>query len=306
MATSVWSSFWSDDEIQGLSPNGKLAALWLLTNDAVTLAGITKLGKIRFEQDTKLPLQGLQEVLKGVARGFKEYPGGFIWAKNFIRYQWKVERLAANKVAIGIYRGLLSIENKELVSDVLAEYPELRDAMSRSTPSPSYPPSKGDRRSGEGRGGDRDRVSLTTPTEAEVFEYVKAWPGEPATGTPEFQDEYVKAWLKRMDGQVYGWPPNWQRALVSSWRADHRGWSASGLVNGKNAAGGASGGSGVSPSVQSIDRRQDMKRLSDELQKLSEDAERDKQSNLPFDRQRYDQMKVLEAKIKALTAEGGE
>ena len=46
-------------------------------------------------------------------------------------------------------------------------------------------------------------------------------------GTPKMPREYVEDWLAMVNKLAVGWPRNWQRALVSAWRKDHRkGWKA--------------------------------------------------------------------------------
>lgn len=70
-----------------------------------------------------------------------------------------------------------------------------------------------------------------------VFAYAKEWPGEMASGTPVMESAWVVNFLAKINGRRE-WPRDWQRYMVSCWRADWRSFNSSSAGGGseKNAA----------------------------------------------------------------------
>lgn len=77
----------------------------------------------------------------------------------------------------------------------------------------------------------------TVPSDEEVLDFASKWQGELASGTPIMPREWVIEWLRVMNRRSGGWPLQWERALVASWRAEHRSYtelgSGAGAKNGE-------------------------------------------------------------------------
>lgn len=223
--TIIKSSIWTDEDFHVLSDEHQNNILWVLTNDNITPAGVQKLNRIKFELERKKPFDSLLQALAGLPRAFKRYgpDGSFLWSVNFIRHQWRASTLASNNMAKAIYKSIIDLPDPTLIADILREYPQLRDALAdKGDESPSKP-FGALRRAGVGK--DRyDKVQgkgagKGIPDDAEVIEWAAAWPGQPATGLDgPIPDAIVARCLARWDGSTYGWPPNWQRALISAYR----------------------------------------------------------------------------------------
>ena len=79
-----------------------------------------------------------------------------------------------------------------------------------------------------------EHSGVEIPSDAEVFAYAAAWPGEPASAAPPMPAEWVAGWLKQMNGRVVGWPLDWRRSLRATWRVEFRVWMG---LSGKNGRG---------------------------------------------------------------------
>lgn len=136
----VKGSFWTDSRIEELEPNLKLAALWLITNPARTLLGFSQTSTKRFLLDTSLPIHALEGVCKALPSSFQGLPGGWYFARNFLRHQFggKGGKLALNnKVIIAAVRQAKSLPSP-LQAAFLEAYPELLESVlgDRSETSP--------------------------------------------------------------------------------------------------------------------------------------------------------------------------
>jgi uncharacterized protein YdaU (DUF1376 family) len=69
-------------------------------------------------------------------------------------------------------------------------------------------------------------------TDAEVFEFCREWPGEPASGTPVMDPEWVMEQVRMLNGRNE-WPRNWRRWFIGCWRAEHRSRLTGGAKRGK-------------------------------------------------------------------------
>jgi hypothetical protein len=83
------------------------------------------------------------------------------------------------------------------------------------------------------------------PTDAEVEEFCKAWPGEMATGIPPgIPAVWWTRWLSwKLGDQAKAFPVNWPRVLVLAFKADWRAdkWDARGAILKKNGAAAGAG-----------------------------------------------------------------
>lgn len=127
----VKGSFWTDSRIEELDANHKLAALWLITNPARTLLGFSQTSTKRFLLDTSLSIHALEGVCKALPSSFEGLPGGWYFARNFLRHQFggKGGQLALNnKVIIAAIRQAKTLPSP-LQAAFLAAYPELLESI---------------------------------------------------------------------------------------------------------------------------------------------------------------------------------
>lgn len=71
-------------------------------------------------------------------------------------------------------------------------------------------------------------------SDSAVIEFGKNFKGEAASGMPVMPEQWIYQFLKKINGRRE-WPDDWRAFMVSSWRAEFKGWSADGSK--KNAAG---------------------------------------------------------------------
>ena len=127
----VKGSFWTDSRIEELDANHKLAALWLITNPNRTLLGFSQTSTKRFLLDTSLSIHALEGVCKALPSSFEGLPGGWYFARNFLRHQFggKGGQLALNnKVIIAAIRQAKTLPSP-LQAAFLAAYPELLESI---------------------------------------------------------------------------------------------------------------------------------------------------------------------------------
>lgn len=123
-------SFWSDPEIEAAAPEVKLAALWLITNSRTSLLGICGASPLRFQFETGLAPQVLEDTIKALPRAFKRF-GGLVFVVNYIRHQFGIgEKLTKNNFFVGLKSLFLAVKDAELSAFILEEYPEFATALS--------------------------------------------------------------------------------------------------------------------------------------------------------------------------------
>jgi len=106
LVTKISSGFWSDEDVGALSPEQKLAVLWVLTNRDMNNLGYLKISKRQFEFDTGMSIQTLEAAMKGLPRGFlfrNDEAGMRVLSVNFIYYQFSD---AVNNPANNVHRHL--------------------------------------------------------------------------------------------------------------------------------------------------------------------------------------------------------
>ena len=170
----VKGSFWTDSRIEELDANHKLAALWLITNPARTLLGFSQTSTKRFMLDTSLSIHALEGVCKALPSSFEGLPGGWYFARNFLRHQFggKGGQLALNnKVIIAAIRQAKTLPSP-LQTAFLAAYPELLESIIEA-PSETSP----------FEGGPHGVTTTTTSGETSGEGLSQGGPGETAAGS---------------------------------------------------------------------------------------------------------------------------
>jgi hypothetical protein len=170
----VKGSFWTDSRIEELDAHHKLAALWLITNPARTLLGFSQTSTKRFLLDTSLSIHALEGVCKALPSSFEGLPGGWYFARNFLRHQFggKGGQLALNnKVIIAAIRQAKTLPSP-LQAAFLAAYPELLESIIEA-PSETSP----------FEGGPHGVTTTTTSGETSGEGLSQGRPGETAAGS---------------------------------------------------------------------------------------------------------------------------
>ncbi len=126
MDATIKASFWTDNRVEELDKDGKLACLWLFTNPARDLCGFTKVSNKRFTFETGLSASDLEGVCKGLPSSIKEVSKGVFFAVNFIRQQFgNGGKLSlGNKVIVAAARYADKLPEK-MRDAFFLEYPEL-------------------------------------------------------------------------------------------------------------------------------------------------------------------------------------
>lgn len=157
MNVRITPGFWSDPEIEELSAEMKLAALWALTNSRTTVFGYVEVSDRRYEFETSSPYQALIGLCEAHPKGFVKCGKG-IWVRKFISYQIGTgKRLIDNNYCRTLIKELREYSEHPVFENVLSEYPELRpcfessdtesdEALAKGLPSPRAEKSREEQR----------------------------------------------------------------------------------------------------------------------------------------------------------------
>lgn len=134
MDPKITSAIWSNIEFDQATPAGKLAALWLITNEHVDVLGYADLSLRRFVFETQLDEQALAEGFKALGKGLEKVGKGY-WLRNYIGVQFgRGPSLCRNNFARGITNRLVGGCDPALVRLILAEYVELLEVKGFVSP----------------------------------------------------------------------------------------------------------------------------------------------------------------------------
>lgn len=134
MDPKITSAIWSNIEFDQATPAGKLAALWLITNEHVDMLGYADLSLRRFVFETQLDEQALAEGFKALGKGLEKVGKGY-WLRNYIGVQFgRGPSLCRNNFARGITKRLGGGCDPALVRLILAEYVELLEVKGFVSP----------------------------------------------------------------------------------------------------------------------------------------------------------------------------
>jgi hypothetical protein len=135
MNVRITPEFWSDPQIEELTAEQKLAALWVMTNSRTTLFGYVEISERRFEFETSTPYQALVSLCEAHPKGFIKTGKG-IWVRKFISYQFGTgKKLIDNNFCKPLAKELREYSDHPVFSEVIAEYPELNEYFTASTTS---------------------------------------------------------------------------------------------------------------------------------------------------------------------------
>jgi len=150
MHSQVKSIFWSDDRVGALSPEEKLAILWLMTNSRLDLCGFCRPEKRWFEFETGIPFEALGRACKGFTNSIHTLEDGTIFIRNYVRHQCSKNGAVSthNKIVIGAVKHALGM-SEALRRAFFEANPELQKLASEI--SEITKPSQGHQR-GKGKG----------------------------------------------------------------------------------------------------------------------------------------------------------
>jgi hypothetical protein len=126
LKTKISSDFWSHPEIENSNPETRLAALWLMTNERVTLFGYAEITDRRFAFETGLSKEALTETLRALGNTFVQTSKGY-WIRNYIKDQFgSGDALRANNMGKAVAKALAACGDKDVIDLVESHYPEFQ------------------------------------------------------------------------------------------------------------------------------------------------------------------------------------
>jgi hypothetical protein len=130
MDATVKAAFWSDPRVEELNAEGKLAALWLITNSQRDLLGFTRSTTRRFTFETGLEAEHLEAPCKALPSSFQAPSEGVFFSVNFLRHQFGQggEISLRNKVIQSAIKKAKTLPCP-LQGAFLKAYPELVEAV---------------------------------------------------------------------------------------------------------------------------------------------------------------------------------
>lgn len=125
MDTKISAQFWGKDRIENAPAEVKLAALWMLTNSRVNMAGYAETTEKRFAFETGLAPEWYARALDALHATFKALPGGY-WIRGYITHQiGRGDSLVRNHMAKPLVACLKGLGRPSVIELVIEEYPEL-------------------------------------------------------------------------------------------------------------------------------------------------------------------------------------
>jgi predicted transposase YbfD/YdcC len=249
-------SIWHDPLITSLTDAQFRAFCWLWSNPGRNVIGLSLLEPKQFEDQARVPVDvclSLLSPLKGLVVSWRGYKG-LEGASNgpelihmlVVSFIGDVFEGNALKPPSNLYKGICNAverlpEQPRLI--MLQNYPFLAKDLRKPLQAPSRDlseeaPSR-DLEKKKEKEKEKEKESCTLSTDAEVIEWAAAWPGEPASGAPTMDPQWVFDWLARMRSRSGpdSFPVNWKLAIVAAWRSAFRTHGlGGGPVNGRSGA----------------------------------------------------------------------
>lgn len=239
MNVKISPDFWTDPEMEDISPNARYAVLWLLTNPRVNLLGYAEIGRKRFVFETGLAIEALDGAFEALPRAFVRR-GDAYWVRGFIRHQFgRGDALVKNNMGRAIGRELEGLGRAWVVEEVLREYPELKavstmemieglgEGLSESDKDKEQSKSKSKSKSREdGGAGGSESAKAARPVDVREVEVLFSAEGATAGEAGKFFDHF----------EANGWRQG-GRTPIRSWQAAARNWIRRWREGGGDAAG---------------------------------------------------------------------
>lgn len=168
MHSQIKSIFWSDDRVGALSPEEKLAILWLMTNSRLDICGFCRPEKRWFEFEVGIPFEALLRASKGFPDSIQTLPDGTLFIRNYIRHQCSKNGSVSitNKIVIGAVKQALDMPeaHQRAFFEANPELHKLAEEFTKSTkPFQALPRGKG---KVQGKGEDSKESEPETATDS--------------------------------------------------------------------------------------------------------------------------------------------
>jgi hypothetical protein len=125
MDAKLTAQFWTNRDVVELDKDAKLAAVWMISNSGVNLAGYAEVSDKVFRFETEVDTEAMGRALTGLGESFVRCERGY-WMRNFIRMQLgEGDSLLRNAMCGPLLRDMKTMP-RVVVELVLEEYPELR------------------------------------------------------------------------------------------------------------------------------------------------------------------------------------
>jgi len=148
------------------------------------------------------------------------------------------------------------------------------------------------------RGGGEEHISESVSDDV-VLAFGKNWPGEPASGTPTMDSDWVTDFLKRINGRRE-WPLNWQRFMVSCWRSEWKTFGEAAKPGFSTEKNGAKKSGETSANVAAIQTGNRRKEVQQRLRELDEEIEALHGSGAPVPEELTSEEKDLKRELATL------
>lgn len=193
MNPKIKSSFWSDSEVEALTPQQKLTYLWLITNAQMKICGFCEVSERRFSFETGLDKECLINTVKALPRALKHFPSqNIVYVRNFIRHQiGDGDQLTRNNIFKSVVSVFKGVDIPDLRNEIVSDYPILKDYISPSKPSPPHHKGKGEGE-GEGKSKGEGKGEIQPPLIPQQDEYGLDIPQQ--LRTPAFQLKW-REWI---------------------------------------------------------------------------------------------------------------
>lgn len=115
---------WDDPSVRGLSHEGKLLFVYLVTNRHTHVSGMYYLPDVLIVHETGLPqrrLDTLWHTLSGARLAYRDTQRDVVWVRSMLRHQGRGEKNAKSAAA-----HVLTLHKSPLIQDFLREYPHVR------------------------------------------------------------------------------------------------------------------------------------------------------------------------------------
>lgn len=221
-----------------MTPEHKLAFIWLITNERTNNIGFCIVQKRQFIHDTGLTFDFLHGLLKAHARAFvwdEENSQLRVWIRSFIRHQWAAGELKPTSRLFPNLQRLAEALPPSFQKPLASSYPALCKPLADEKPLARGQNRTEQHRTEQNKGGagglvarganetpDEPPIGTEIPDERTVLSYATAWAGDAARGIPAgIPEAWVLSWIAwRMSPKAGPFPADWQADLVRRFTAD--------------------------------------------------------------------------------------
>lgn len=220
MSPKIHSAFWSDPDVEKLTPEQKLCFLWLMTNSQLNVCGFCQVSSKRFSFETGLDENVLAGTLEALPRALKPFEDiSTVYLRKFIRHQLgDGEQLLRNNIFKSVLSIFKGIKFEPLRQAIIEDYPVISQ-FSESPLKPLEGLVRGKEKEQEQeKEKEKERGSGGKPNGVPERKEPKAWPslqevmlyadkiGLPPDEAKKFFDHYEgTGWTDKHGHPVHDW-----------------------------------------------------------------------------------------------------